>query len=93
MKQIEEGLLPQESETLSQKDLFNEYIMTGLRTQWGVSLNAIKTRFGPHFAAYLEEQVTPQLVLQNVFWDGDILKISQHARFLSDGIASDLFLL
>jgi len=93
MKQIQEGLLPQESETLSQKDLFNEYIMTGLRTQWGVSLHAIKKRFGPHFAAYLEEQVTPQLVLQNVFWDGDILKISQHARFLSDGIASDLFLL
>lgn len=93
IKQIKEGNLPEETETLTQKDLFNEYIMTGLRTQWGVSLQKINSRFGSHFVDYLEEQVTPQLIQQNVYWDGDRLKINQHARFLSDGIASDLFLL
>ena len=48
--------------------------------------------FGPTYAAYLEQQVAPHLELQHLFWDGDTLRIPQKARFLSDGIAADLFL-
>lgn len=46
IKAIRESELPREVEKLSDADRFNEQIMTGLRTVWGVSLDAIETEFG-----------------------------------------------
>ena len=37
IKSIQENQLPIEMETLTKTDRYNEYIMTGLRTIWGVS--------------------------------------------------------
>jgi len=93
VKGMDEGTLPQESEILSKKELFNEFLMTRLRTHWGVSLPEVTKHFGDHFAAYLEQQAEKHIALRRLFWDGDCLKINQQTRFLSDGIASDLFLL
>jgi oxygen-independent coproporphyrinogen-3 oxidase len=41
LKSIQENKLPNEIEILSITDRYNEYIMTGLRTIWGVSLDRI----------------------------------------------------
>ncbi len=49
IKSIQESKLPIEVETLSKKDQFNEYVMTGLRTIWGVSLEKIETDFGAEY--------------------------------------------
>ena len=38
-----------EEEILSQNDQFNEYIMTRLRTKWGVDTNFVHQKFGPKF--------------------------------------------
>ena len=92
LKAIQAGELPLTTETLSTKDRFNEYLMTGLRTEWGVDIHYVKTTFGLTFASYLEQQAESHLKRQNLFWDGDTLRIPQKARFLSDGIAADLFL-
>jgi oxygen-independent coproporphyrinogen-3 oxidase len=46
IKALDADELPNEIEILSEADRFNEYIMTGLRTIWGVSLNRIKSEFG-----------------------------------------------
>ena len=35
-----------EKEELTEQDKYNEYILTGLRTQWGCSFSKIKSRFG-----------------------------------------------
>ena len=93
MDSISKGVLPQETEFLKTKDCFNEYIMTGLRTWTGVSLEHIKNIFGEQYASYLESQVNQHLEQNNLFWDGDNLKITQKAKFLTDGIAADLFML
>ena len=44
IKSIQENKLPIEIETLTKTDRYNEYIMTGLRTIWGVSLETNRTR-------------------------------------------------
>ncbi len=85
--------LDRESETLNTKDLYNEYIMTGLRKIDGLSLAHIKKVFGNTYSAYFEEQVSRHLEQRNIFWDGDYLKVSRQAKFLTDGIASDLFII
>ena len=46
IKAIQQKELPSEVETLSKNDLFNETVMTGLRTIWGVSLVDIEKKFG-----------------------------------------------
>ena len=85
--------LDRESEILNIKDMYNEYIMTGLRKIEGLSLAHIKKVFGNTYSAYFEEQVERHLEQRNIFWDGDYLKVSRQAKFLTDGIASDLFII
>ena len=90
---VNSGKLKRELESLNTKDRYNEYIMTGLRKSDGLSLDYIKRIFGKTYAAYLEEQVSRHLDQRNIFWDGDYLKVAKHAKFLTDGISSDLFIL
>ena len=86
------GVLDLKIEKLSTKDLYNEYLMTALRTLEGVSLAHIKKSFGKRYTLYLEDQVKRHLKYRNLFWDGDYLKVAKKAKFLTDGIAADLFL-
>ena len=93
LNSIQKGILPSEFENLSTHETFNEYLMTGLRTSWGVSLQMINQTFGKRYSDYLEKQVESHLIDKRLYWDGDALKVSKNSRFLTDGIASDLFLL
>jgi oxygen-independent coproporphyrinogen III oxidase len=93
LKAIQKGELPREVELLSQEDLYNEYIMTGLRTIWGVSLIRIEQEFGTDYLNYLKQQ--SQKFIHDgllIITDG-ILKPTLKGKFLTDGIASDLFYL
>jgi oxygen-independent coproporphyrinogen-3 oxidase len=93
LKSIQEDKLPNEIEILSITDRYNEYVMTGLRTIWGVSLNRIKTEFGIIYLEYLNKQSQKFLNDDLVFIENNILKPTPKGKFLTDGIASDLFYL
>ena len=90
---INKGELPQEVETLSQRDRYNEYVMTGLRTMWGVSLKRVSEEFGHYFHDYLLQQAEQHLADRFLFQDGDTLLVTKKGKFLSDGLAADLFML
>ena len=90
---LEAHELPIELETLSLTDRYNEYVMTGLRTIWGVDLHRLETEFGPRFKTYFLQQAEVHLEDHLLFIDGDIVRTTRKGKFLSDGIASDLFLL
>lgn len=93
IKALQENKLPREIETLTTTDKYNEYVMTGLRTIWGVSLQKIENDFGVSYKEYLLKQGQKHLDEHLLFLDGDILIVTKKGKFLSDGIASDLFLL
>jgi len=93
LKAIQEDKLPNEIETLSEADRYNEYVMTGLRTIWGVSLDRIKTEFGQTYIDYLMKQAQKFLNDELVFIENNILRPTKKGKFLTDGIASDLFYL
>lgn len=93
IKSIQEGKLPMETEQLTKTDRYNEYIMTGLRTIWGVSLERVEHEFGSTYRTYLEQQAARYLEDHLLYLDDDILRTTRKGKFLSDGIASDLFLL
>ncbi|MGL2962319.1 radical SAM family heme chaperone HemW [Flavobacterium sp. RSB2_4_14] len=93
LKSILENQLPSESETLSKTDRYNEYVMTGLRTIWGISLERIENEFGKIYFDYLNQQAEKYIEDHLLFVDDNILRTTKSGKFLSDGIASDLFLL
>ena len=92
IKNIEEGKLPSETEILSNEDKYNEYIMTGLRTKKGVSLEKVELEFGKSYSEYLLKHAKIHLQSGLLIQENQILKISKKGKFLSDGIAADLFL-
>ena len=99
IKIINTGKLPNTVEVLTKQDQYNEYIMTGLRTIWGVSLPKITQDFGAAYTTYLKAVSKPYIDKQLlVFSTQDIegqqvelLKATNRGKFLVDGIASQLF--
>jgi oxygen-independent coproporphyrinogen-3 oxidase len=89
---IAESRLPIERETLSKTDRYNEYIMTGLRTIWGVSFDKIRNEFGDKYIEYLENHSKKHLQKDLLYLENQVLKTTKKGKFLSDGIASDLFI-
>lgn len=90
---LEDNRLPSETETLSVTDKYNEYIMTGLRTIWGVSLEKVASDFGLSYKNYLLEQSQKHILEHLLYLDDGKLLVTKKGKFLSDGIASDLFML
>ena len=93
IKEIQQGKLPNEVEVLSNEDQFNEYLMTGLRTIWGVSLDKIKKSFGEKYQNYLERESEKYIQQDLLYIENRTLKTTSKGKFLADGIASDLFIL
>lgn len=93
LKSIQNSELPSEAEILTQEDRYNEYIMTGLRTIWGVSLVRIEQEFGAKYLNYLKQQSQKFIADGLLSNTNEILKPTLRGKFLTDGIASDLFYL
>ena len=91
IKKLANNELACTSETLTTTDRYNETVMTGLRTMWGVSLNAIEAAFGTNYKKYLLQQAAPFIKQQLLYIEDDKLLTTKKGKFLSDGISSDLF--
>jgi len=100
---IQKQILPLERETLSINDRYNEYVMTGLRTIYGVSLAKVRNDFGPRFEAHLKTatqkfidqgllRITSETIYSSTV-QHETIYTTQKGKFLCDGIASDLFVI
>jgi len=89
--------LPSETEILTINNRFNETIMMGLRTIWGIDLKTIETQFGLEYHKRLLKQAQKHLsqgTLELINTENSkaaTLKITSKGLFLADGIAADLF--
>ena len=93
IKALQNNQLPSEIEILSKTDLYNEYVMTGLRTIWGVSLAKVEKDFGELYSNHVLKNSKKFLNENLLAIENNILKPTQKGKFLCDGIASDLFFL
>lgn len=91
IKTIAEDKLPLEIEALTPTDRYNEYVMTGLRTIWGVSIDRIEAEFGPVYKDYLLQEAQQYRDSGKLELKNNILRTTREGKFFSDGIASDLF--
>ena len=91
IKAIEWSELPLEVEELSITDRYNEYIMTRLRTYFGVDLVEVESKFGKEYLEYLKEQSVVLFEKEFLRIENNVMHITEKGTFLSDGIAADLF--
>lgn len=92
IKALEQEKLPIEKETLSVTERYNEYVMTRLRTIWGVSYQEIVQKFGENYLAHFKKEAKRfykegLLKIKNK----DVVHITKKGKFLGDGISAELF--
>ena len=85
--------LAKETEILTEKDQFNEMLMIGLRTIWGVDLTSLKEKFTTELLEKFQSQIKNKLEDGILQIENNHLKIPEKHWFLADGIAADLFLI
>lgn len=83
-----------EMEQLSLQDRVNEYVMTALRTMWGIDMQHVEQEFGRDVLAHIQDTVRPFISQQEVTQvDHRYLRLTNSGKLLADHIASELFLL
>ncbi len=93
IKGIEKGNSYFEEEILSEKDRYNEYILTSIRTKWGVDLKAVENEFGQAFKNNLVKQIEKYLKSGNVLQNNNVFTLSKNGLFISDEIMSELMII
>ena len=79
-----------EVENLDHDTRYNEIVMLGMRTIWGIDMKAIE-KLGDRYVNHFLEKMDPFLKSKQIKQQGSTFILDQSARFLSDGIAADLF--
>ena len=91
IKSIRQGVLPLEQEQLSVWESYNEYVMTGLRTMWGIRLEELKSKFSEELFNYFIKSSAAKIELNILIKEKGSIYIHPSKLFFADGIVSDLF--
>ena len=89
---LENNKLNCEEEALSPTEQINEYIMTSLRTMWGLNMDKITKSWGAINLKAIIDQAKVYLDNKMLVIDGNFLKLTNKGKLFADKIASDLFI-
>jgi len=81
-----------EEEIIDEITAYNEYILTHLRTIWGIEINYIQTHFNPEINIYFNKELTPYLNSKYLHHSKNKITLTKEGIFIADKITSDLFL-
>ncbi|MFV0330480.1 MAG: radical SAM family heme chaperone HemW [Dysgonomonas sp.] len=79
-----------EVEVLDTNTRYNDFILTGMRTKWGVNLKELEDQFGMGMKNYCIKNVQKYINQGFVHQENNVLKLTRTGIFISDGIMSDL---
>ncbi|MCI0920559.1 radical SAM family heme chaperone HemW [Sphingobacterium rhinopitheci] len=90
---IQENIPTIEEELLSKNDQFNEYVMTSLRTMWGIDLQKIEQAFGYDYIQHIKKEVVTYIDTAEIENHNDhIYRLTAKGKLMADHIASELFI-
>ena len=87
---IEKGIPDFDIEELDVTTRYNDFVITSLRTMWGLSLNRLEEEFGTELKQYCLENAQIYLDSDKLEIRDNTLFLSKEGIFISDGIMSDL---
>lgn len=90
IKGIREGTPIKEKEILTLYTRYNDYIITRIRTDLGISLDKLQMEFGEDLYLYCLRMARPHLEQGLLKIEGSALKLTKKGIFVSDGIMSDM---
>ncbi|MBL4669221.1 MAG: radical SAM family heme chaperone HemW [Flavobacteriales bacterium] len=80
-----------EEETIDEKTAFNEYVLTRLRTIWGIDLDFIKNNFNEEINTHFQKEIQQYSKSSYLQTEKDKITLTQEGIFIADKITSDLF--
>lgn len=90
---IDAGLIPFTMEVLSISDRYNEYIMTSLRTMWGVDGAEIQKHFGETIGSQFLKCIQKHIKKNNVRrQENGAWILTNRGKLFADAIISDFFI-
>ncbi len=90
IKGIKNGTNIYEKEYLDIYTRYNDFVLTTIRTCWGMSLEKLKMTFGYQLYEYCMKMAHPHLKQKTLEIYHGALKLTEKGIFISDGIMSDL---
>ena len=90
MAAITAGQLEMTKEPLEDHDRYNEYVMTSLRTQWGLEKSKLMAKHAAYHDYFLQE-VQAKLSAGDITETEDHFILPKRSLLFADRIASDLF--
>ena len=79
-----------EVEELDSYTRYNDFVITHIRTQWGMPLPKLRKQYGEELYKYCLRMATPHLQQGTLEIKNDTLKLTRKGIFISDGIMSDM---
>ena len=79
-----------EVEELDLYTRYNDFVITHIRTQWGMPLPKLRKQYGEELYKYCLRMATPHLQQGTLEIKNDTLKLTRKGVFISDGIMSDM---
>ena len=86
---IEEERSCFEEEILTTKEHYNDYVLTALRTQWGVRKSFLRKEFSPEVNRFFTEAITTWIITGHVTEEEDAYRLTDKGILVSDTIISD----
>lgn len=93
LKAFETGLPFFEVENLTENEKFNEYILTRLRTKWGISFSFIEENFGKERASYFLKNILSYQQTGKVIQQNNVFTLTREGVFISDDILANLMII
>ncbi len=91
IQSLDKGELNFEKEELTINQCYNEYILTSLRTIWGIDLDYLERAFGSGYLSFFIEEVQPYIQSGHVLNEEKKIYLSDKGKLIADKISSDLF--
>ena len=89
---INAGNIPFESESLSIEQQYNEYILTSIRTIWGINKAYLHHNFSKEINTHFNKSIQKFLSHKNIIETETSYYLSRSGKYIADGIAADLFI-
>lgn len=90
MKGISAGTPVFEIEELDLYTRYNDFVITRIRTKWGMPLSKLRNEFGEELYDYCLRMAAPHLNQGTLELVNDVLRLTRKGIFISDGIMSDM---
>lgn len=91
IKSMRKNKIPFEKEILNQNDKYNDYIMTSLRTIWGIDLDYVEKNFGEDLSKKCLKSSKPFIEKNMLIKKQNNLTLAKNCLFVADKLISELF--